>query len=93
MKQVLALCLFAAGCGGPPEPDARTEQDLYAAIARSDVRYALLTRSEKLVEVQNASGQAVRYAGVEAIDDVAATLSKEHIEHHVQEQRVATMPD
>jgi hypothetical protein len=88
--------LFAGllGCGGDSAaPGALTEQDLYKAIAGSDVRYALLTRSEKSAEAQNAEGAIVQYAGIEDMDALAAVLSKEHIEYQLQDQRVAAMPE
>lgn len=88
----LALALLLCACGGQTGGAApRTEQDLYEAIARSDVRYALLTRDEHAVETQSAAGEIVRFSGVEDIDALAAVLSKEHIEHAVQERRAAGM--
>jgi len=88
----LALGFLLAGCGvesaatGPS-----TERDLYEAIARSDVRYALLTRSEQAAEAQRFDGEIVRYTGVEDIDALAAVLAKERVEYHLQEQPVASM--
>ncbi len=89
----LALWLLSA-CGGAPEtPAAQTEQDLYVAIARGDVRYALLTKSEKTVEARTAGGELMTLHGVEDLDALAAVLSKEHVEHYMQETRSAQMPE
>lgn len=95
MNRMLAVNLLAillACGGGKPETGALTEQDLYTAIAASNVRYALLTRSEKAAEIQNAKGEIVKFSGIEEMDALAQVLSKERVEYHLQEQRAAAMP-
>ena len=87
----LALLLF--GCGGETAgpAGAASEEDLYRAIARSEVRYVLLTRSEGKAEARTASNESIVVSGVEDLDALAAVLSKERIEYHLQEDRTATM--
>jgi hypothetical protein len=87
------LWLLSA-CGSAPEsPAAQTEQAFYVAIARGDVRYALLTESEKTVEARTAGGELMRLHGVEDLGALAAVLSKEHVEYYMQETRSAQMPE
>jgi len=96
VKGLLAVCVFAGllacGGGGPAESAAGTEQDLYEAIAASDVRYALLTRSEDVAEIQTAKGEIIKFGGIDDMDALAQVLSKERVEYDLQEQRVAQMP-
>jgi hypothetical protein len=90
---VLAFGLLALGCGGAPEQAGQTELDLYKAIARGDVRYALLTKEDKTAEARMADGVLITIRNVEDLDALAAVLSKERVEYYMQDKHSAQMPE
>ena len=84
--------MVAWGCGAPEAP-APVEQDLYRSIARGEVRYALLTKEEKTAEARMADGGLMTIRNVEDLDALAAVLSKERVEFHLQQNRSVQMPE
>ena len=88
----LLLFMMIWGCGEPEAP-AVSEQDLYGAIARGDVRYVLLTKEDKTAEARMAAGGLVTIRNVEDLDALAAVLSKERVEFHLQQNRSVQMPE
>ena len=89
---VVAVALWV-GCGAGAPEAAVTVEELYRAIARGDVRYALLTKEGKTAEVQMAGGERMTIPNVEDLDALAAVLSKERVEYFLQEKRSVQMPE
>jgi hypothetical protein len=90
---LLALGLLALACGGASESSGQSEQDLYKAIARGEVRYALLTKEDKTAEARTADGGLMTIHNVEDLDALAAVLSKERVEYYMQDKHSAQMPE
>lgn len=89
----IVLGLLALGCGEAPETAGQTELDLYKAIARGEVRYALLTKQDKTAEARTSGGALMTVHNFEDLDALAAVLSKERVEYYMQDKRSAQMPE